>query len=67
MKFDNFRLETAADGIATLTWDMADRSMNVITLAVMARDPRVDKVITTVLGGGMVALSSLAWLGAYVP
>ena len=38
-----------------------------LTLAVMAKDPRVDKVLTTVLGGGMVALSSLAWLGAYVP
>jgi hypothetical protein len=38
-----------------------------LSLAVMAKDPRVDKVITTVLGGGMVALSSLAWLGAYVP
>jgi len=38
-----------------------------LTLAVLAKDPRVDKVLTTVLGGGMVALSSLAWLGAYVP
>ncbi len=38
-----------------------------LTLAVAARDPRVDKVLTTVLGGGLVALSSLAWLGAYVP
>ncbi len=38
-----------------------------LTLAVVAKDPRVDKVLTTVLGGGMVALSSLAWLGAYVP
>ncbi len=38
-----------------------------LTLAVVAAHPKVDKVITTVLGGGVVALSSLAWLGAYVP
>lgn len=38
-----------------------------LSLAVVAKDPRVDKVLTTVLGGGVVALSSLAWLGAYVP
>jgi len=38
-----------------------------LTLAVLAKDPRVDKVVTTVLGAGVVALSSLAWLGAYVP
>ena len=38
-----------------------------LSLAVLAKDPRVDKVLTTVLGGGVVALSSLAWLGAYVP
>ncbi len=36
MTMTNFRLETDADGIATLTWDMPDRSMNVITPEVMA-------------------------------
>ncbi|MGE3246920.1 MAG: enoyl-CoA hydratase-related protein, partial [Beijerinckiaceae bacterium] len=35
MDLKNFRFETDADGIATLTWDMPDRSMNVITQEVM--------------------------------
>jgi 3-hydroxyacyl-CoA dehydrogenase / enoyl-CoA hydratase / 3-hydroxybutyryl-CoA epimerase len=42
MKLTNFTLDTDADGIATLTWNMADRSMNVITQDVMAE---LDKVI----------------------
>jgi len=29
----NFKLDIDADGIAQVTWDMADRSMNVITMA----------------------------------
>lgn len=36
MNLTNFRFETDADGIATLTWDMPGRSMNVITPDVMA-------------------------------
>src|SRR5260221_686250 len=32
----NFKIETDADGIALVTWDMADRSMNVITMDVIA-------------------------------
>jgi 3-hydroxyacyl-CoA dehydrogenase / enoyl-CoA hydratase / 3-hydroxybutyryl-CoA epimerase len=35
MKLTHFRFETDADGIALLTWDMAGRSMNVITREVM--------------------------------
>ena len=35
MNLTNFRLETDADGIATATWDMPGRSMNVIDLAVV--------------------------------
>ena len=31
----NFKLDTDADGIALITWDMADRSMNVITMGVI--------------------------------
>ena len=31
----NFRLDIDADGIATLTWDMPGKSMNVIDLSVM--------------------------------
>ena len=36
MDLQNFRLETDADGVALLTWDMPGRSMNVITPDVMA-------------------------------
>lgn len=35
MNFTNFRFEVGADGIALVTWDMKDRSMNVITPQVM--------------------------------
>src|SRR5712691_6579370 len=35
MSYVNFKLETDADGIALLTWNMPDRSMNVINLAVI--------------------------------
>ena len=35
MKLNNFTLDTDADGIASLIWDMKDRSMNVITVEVM--------------------------------
>jgi len=31
----NFKLDVDADGIALVTWDMADRSMNVITMGVI--------------------------------
>ncbi len=31
----NFKLDVDADGIALITWDMADRSMNVITMDVI--------------------------------
>ncbi|MFN3498146.1 MAG: enoyl-CoA hydratase-related protein, partial [Pannonibacter indicus] len=35
MTYKNFTLETGADGIALITWDMKDKSMNVIDLSVM--------------------------------
>ena len=35
MNLKNFRFDVDADGVATLTWDMQDRSMNVITEEVM--------------------------------
>lgn len=45
MNLTNFRFETDSDGIATLTWDMPERSMNVITPEVMAElDQVIDKV-----------------------
>ena len=39
----------------------------VLTLAVLTRDPRVDRGVLAVSAAGFVALASLAWLGAYVP
>lgn len=39
----------------------------VLTLALLVREPRVERATLAVLGGGFVALASLAWLGAYVP
>ncbi|MGP9819653.1 3-hydroxyacyl-CoA dehydrogenase NAD-binding domain-containing protein [Salinarimonas sp. NSM] len=41
MDLTNFRFETDADGIALLTWDMPERSMNVITPDVMDELARV--------------------------
>ncbi|MDY8109571.1 3-hydroxyacyl-CoA dehydrogenase NAD-binding domain-containing protein [Fulvimarina sp. 2208YS6-2-32] len=35
MELKNFTLDTGSDGIAILTWDMPDRSMNVFTREVM--------------------------------
>jgi 3-hydroxyacyl-CoA dehydrogenase/enoyl-CoA hydratase/3-hydroxybutyryl-CoA epimerase len=35
MTYRNFKFDVDADGIATVTWDMADRSMNVINLTVI--------------------------------
>ncbi|MBU6328426.1 MAG: hypothetical protein KGR18_00555 [Acidobacteria bacterium] len=39
----------------------------VIALAVVGRDGRVAEVLRTLLAGGMVALATMAWMGAYVP
>ncbi len=47
MKLTNFTIETDADGIALATWDMKDRSMNVITVAVM---DEIDQIIDHVAG-----------------
>ncbi|MYZ49616.1 3-hydroxyacyl-CoA dehydrogenase NAD-binding domain-containing protein [Propylenella binzhouense] len=35
MSYADFRFETGEDGIAVVTWDMPDRSMNVFTMEVM--------------------------------
>ena len=41
MTYTNFTVETDADGIALVTWDMPDRSMNVFTLEVMDEIERI--------------------------
>src|SRR5271168_3305240 len=47
MAFTNFRLETDADGVALVTWDMPGRSMNVINNEVVGELGRiVDKIAT---------------------
>ena len=38
-----------------------------LTIAVLASNRTVERLVVAVLGGGLVALSSMAWLGAYVP
>jgi 3-hydroxyacyl-CoA dehydrogenase / enoyl-CoA hydratase / 3-hydroxybutyryl-CoA epimerase len=48
MKLNAFKFDVDADGIATATWDMADRSMNVITVEVMDEmDKIIDHVAST--------------------
>jgi 3-hydroxyacyl-CoA dehydrogenase / enoyl-CoA hydratase / 3-hydroxybutyryl-CoA epimerase len=45
MKLKNFRFETGADGVALVTWDMPDRSMNLINAEVISELGQiVDKI-----------------------
>jgi 3-hydroxyacyl-CoA dehydrogenase / enoyl-CoA hydratase / 3-hydroxybutyryl-CoA epimerase len=58
MKLKNFAFEIDADGIATATWDMKDRSMNVITIEVMDEmDKLIDHVATTEAVKGCIITS----------
>ncbi|MGL4974941.1 MAG: enoyl-CoA hydratase-related protein, partial [Bosea sp. (in: a-proteobacteria)] len=58
MKLTNFTLAVDADGIALATWDMPDRSMNVITPEVMADlDALVDHVVANEAIKGCVITS----------
>jgi len=58
MNLTQFRFETDADGIATLTWDMPGRSMNVITTEVMAEiESVIDHVVATASIKGCVITS----------
>jgi 3-hydroxyacyl-CoA dehydrogenase/enoyl-CoA hydratase/3-hydroxybutyryl-CoA epimerase len=55
----NFRLDVDTDGIALVTWDMADRSMNVITMDVIAElGTIVDKVTNDAAIKGAVITSA---------
>jgi 3-hydroxyacyl-CoA dehydrogenase/enoyl-CoA hydratase/3-hydroxybutyryl-CoA epimerase len=49
--YKNFTVETDADGIALVTWDMPDKSMNVFTLEVM---DELEKIIDQVVADGGV-------------
>ena len=58
MTLTNFRFEIDADGIALLIWDMAGRSMNVITQDVMAElDSVIDRVASDAAIKGCVVTS----------
>src|SRR5260370_36511593 len=46
MNLTNFRVETDADGIALVTWDMPGRSMNVLTPEVIAEMATIVDTIT---------------------
>ena len=51
MTYKNFTVETDADGIALVTWDMPDRSMNVFTEEVM---DELEKIVDQVAGDAAV-------------
>ena len=61
----NFKLDTDADGIALITWDMADRSMNVITMGVIEElGTVVDKVANdTAIKGVVITSGKSAFCG----
>jgi 3-hydroxyacyl-CoA dehydrogenase / enoyl-CoA hydratase / 3-hydroxybutyryl-CoA epimerase len=65
MNLTNFRFETDADGIATATWDMPERSMNVITLEVVEELSRIVEAVAADAGikGCVVASGKEAFSG----
>ncbi|ACP23967.1 3-hydroxyacyl-CoA dehydrogenase [Sinorhizobium fredii NGR234] len=58
MSYTNFKIETDADGIALVTWDMPDKSMNVFTEEVMDElDAIVDQTTADAAVKGVVFTS----------
>jgi len=58
MTYKNFTVETDADGIALVTWDMPDKSMNVFTVEVMDEiEAIVDAVVADEAIKGVVFTS----------
>ena len=58
MSYTNFTIETDADGIALVTWDMPDKSMNVFTVEVMDElDRIIDQVVADAAVKGVVITS----------
>jgi 3-hydroxyacyl-CoA dehydrogenase/enoyl-CoA hydratase/3-hydroxybutyryl-CoA epimerase len=51
MTYRNFTVETDQDGIALVTWDMPERSMNVFTMEVM---DEIDAIIDAVVADGAI-------------
>ncbi|WP_299479734.1 3-hydroxyacyl-CoA dehydrogenase NAD-binding domain-containing protein [uncultured Roseibium sp.] len=65
MSYKNFTIETDADGIALITWDMPEKSLNVIDLTVM---DEIDTLIDQVAGddaikGAIIASGKAAFSG----
>ncbi len=65
MNLHNFRFETGADGVALLTWDMPDRSMNVITEDVIDELGQAVETVTNDAGikGCVIASGKSAFSG----
>ncbi|MEP0456522.1 MAG: FAD-dependent oxidoreductase [Roseibium sp.] len=65
MTYKNFTIDTDANGIATITWDMADKSMNVIDLSVMEDlDQLVDDVANDdTIKGAVITSGKAAFSG----
>lgn len=58
MTYKNFRFDIDADGIAALTWDMPDKSMNVIDLSVIDElEAFVDEISTNEAVKGVIITS----------
>ncbi|MVA98503.1 3-hydroxyacyl-CoA dehydrogenase [Nitratireductor sp. CAU 1489] len=58
MTYKNFTVETDSDGIALVTWDMPDRSMNVFTEEVMDELDRItDQIVADEAVKGVVITS----------
>src|ERR1700750_3245862 len=56
--YNNFTVDTDADGIALVTWDMKDKSMNVFTMEVMDEfDKLIDDVTADAAVKGVVFTS----------
>ncbi|MEC6999740.1 enoyl-CoA hydratase-related protein, partial [Brucella abortus] len=58
MAYVNFKVETDADGIALITWDMPEKSMNVFTVDAMQElNAIIDAVIADDKVKGVVITS----------
>jgi 3-hydroxyacyl-CoA dehydrogenase/enoyl-CoA hydratase/3-hydroxybutyryl-CoA epimerase len=65
MSYTNFKIETDSDGIAVVTWDMPDKSMNVIDLSVMDEwEQIVDSMAADEAVKGVVLASGKKTFGA---
>ena len=65
MNLANFRFETGADGVALATWDMPERSMNVITPQVMDDLEKIIDAVSTdaTITGCVIASGKSAFSG----